>query len=341
MESTVKREVLLEHLVRFFPSLRRYPEKYLYLFGIDSTNPPEHVAYICPLCLKNWILVEAVNGVSMNVDFSPDHYPPKSVAERLVFSVLTCKDCNSTAGTIYDHSLKSFMQASAFKKRIPNATVSVISQISKVQGRYPGRLNVDANGELEISLKPFEKLHAPFLDQFIERSKAKLDWQIELTIKTVDEKLLGKALLKAAYLLCFEAWGYEFVFSDNGNRIRQVLNGKLEYPVNLSQWIDDHIKFDQGTKVPLGLCYIQHPLECRTFIANFVLTDKDTQCRAMASVLLPNPTSAGWEDLNRVQNLFLSNSQLQIHIEHVREFFLNDRVFDGYTRSWEHLASSS
>jgi len=326
---------------RFFPSLKAYREKYLSLVGLDESNPPAHFAYLCPLCLQSWILTVR-EGLFMNIDFSPDHYPPKSVAEKFIFSVLTCKSCNSTAGSDYDHSLKGLVQSIAFKRRMPNASIPVLSQISNVVGKYPSLLTVNDQREVEMDLKPFAKFHAPYLDQFMERSKVKLDWKIEMTIRNANEQLVSKALLKTAYLICFEAWGYDFAFSQNGGRIRDVLAGNETYPIaNLAQWMDEHMKIDEHVRVPLGLCYIRQPFDCRTFIVNISLMDKDTKCRVLASVPIPNPTEGGWEDLRRVQDIFLRTSELPIFIEHVQGFTLNEGVTNGYNRAWQHIAHLS
>jgi hypothetical protein len=231
------------------------------------------------------------------------------------------------------------VQSIAFKRRVPNAKIPVTSKISNVVGEYRGLLTVNDQKEVEVDLKPFAKFHAPYLDQFMERSKVKLDWQIEMTIKNADEQLVSKALLKIAYLFCFEAWGYDFVFSKNAGLIRDVLAGNEAYPVaNLAQWIDEHLKIDEHVRVPLGLCYIRQPFDCRTFIVNISLMDKDTKCRVLASVPIPNPTEAGWQDLQRVQDIFLRTPELAIFIVHVQGFTLTEDVTDGYSRAWQHIA---
>ena len=337
MESTVKIGVIAQHFKRFFPSLRQYPEKYLPLFGVSPENPPPHLAYLCPLCLKNWILAEQVNGLSMNLDFSPDHYPPKSAGGQFMFSLLTCKTCNSEAGFQYDFSLKRKIQEIAFKKSIPNASIPGYSKITDVIGSYPGLFKMDDTGKIEVSLKPNENIHAPFLDQFIEASKNRLDYHIDFTIKSVEPKLVSKALLKTAYLICFECWGYEFVFSSNAELMRQVLRGEAEYPIkDMSQWIDGHLKFQ---KLPLGLCYILNPPECRSFMVNIVLSDKELKFETVASILIPVPTEDGWQDLARIEKTFLENPAVNLEVNHVRDFMISNNVLNGYEQSWEYLKS--
>lgn len=175
MDSTsIKQEVLESHIARYFRSLKVYAEKYLPLFNYTVENQVPHVAYMCPLCVTRGLIVTEEFGLGMHDEFSLDHYPPKSVGG--FETVLVCKKCNSYAGDHYDFTLKQKINDISFGRRIPASSKKTKSKITDVIGNYPGLFTITETGEMEISLKPYERIHAPFLDKFIEYSKSNNDY---------------------------------------------------------------------------------------------------------------------------------------------------------------------
>ena len=127
METSISPEVLLTHLLNFSQSLKYYPEKYIHLIFQDNITPPLHHAYVCPLCLKNSIIVDQT-GLYMTAEFSLDHFPPESSGGRL--KILVCKKCNCEAGTLYDYSIKQKLQHVSFDRRIPSSSLTAKSEIT-------------------------------------------------------------------------------------------------------------------------------------------------------------------------------------------------------------------
>jgi hypothetical protein len=331
----IKPEVLKSHLLTFFKSLKNYPDKYLHRFFVDTTNPPEHFAYICPLCIVNGIIVENSIGLGMHSDFSLDHYPPESVGGFK--KILVCKKCNNDAGTLFDFSLKEKIQQLAFFNRTPDSALKSKFIATDLIGNYPSQMTIDNDGNIEISLKPNPKMHAPFLDRFIEYSKDNLDYKIEVTQKIPDEKKVSKALVKTAYLTCFDMWGYEFVFSNTGEMIRKFLSDECEYPVlNPSFWLGNIAK-TEVERMPLGLCYLKQPIEWRSFVINICLQHEESGFSEIASILIPGPLKEDWENLKDIQNLLNENPVATLSIAHVTENLINDNIFDGYTKNWQLL----
>ena len=324
----------------YFPSLANYPEQYIHLFFIDPSNPPEHIVYLCPLCLKNGIVVAKGNGVGMHTEFSYDHYPPESVGKQA--TMLVCKKCNNDAGMNYDFSLKEKIHNMAFNNRIPTAKLKSISTITDVTGSYHSEIIINEAGEFDISLKPNEKIHAPYLDEFIEYSKEHNDYKISLTLKLPDEHKVSKALVKTAYLTCFNYWGYEFAFSNTGEMIRKFLNDECEYPVkNPSFWLGEQLRSGNLKHLPSGLCYLQSPVEWKCFIVNIRLVDKASKFAEIASVLIPGPSKENWDDLKKIQTFLDDEPTVSVTMAHVTEHSITDRIFDGYSRSWNSLMGNS
>jgi hypothetical protein len=63
MQLTFSPEILKEHFLRYFEtSLVYYPEKYLGFFLTDGDEIPNHEAYLCQICLSNFIVILLENG---------------------------------------------------------------------------------------------------------------------------------------------------------------------------------------------------------------------------------------------------------------------------------------
>jgi hypothetical protein len=263
--------------------------------------------------------------------------------------ILVCKKCNNDAGGLFEKSLKEKMEAMSFNNRVTSSQQWAKAEILHptgekiIPGRYTTQISISDEGQTEISLKPKSNVNMPLLDKWIEEAKTNLNYRIELTVPIVDEVKVSKSFLKAAYLFCFQSWGYEFAYSTTGENIRRVLNGEMEYPCKTPTfWLRDAIEAENIRFTPLGLCDLQKPLECRCFIVNMMLEDKGTGYKNIASVLVPNPTLTGWDDLEKIQVSIDERRELMgIAMAHVTDFTVQDKIFDGYSRSWEKLVNEN
>lgn len=329
-EISVSIEVLRAHFVKYTFSLRPYADQYLPLFGLDPVESPIHVAYLCPLCLKNGIVMIYNQGVIVPEDLTLDHFPPKSVGGQ--FSVMVCKKCNNDAGSAYDFALKEKIQNLAFNNKVPDATLISKSQMTNVTGKYPAKLIINKNRDIELELKPNKKICAPYLDSFIEYSKTNSDYKIDISFWVANEHKVMKALIKTTYLFCFEAWGYEFIFSSTGEKMRRML--LEEKPEGLPYfWLGNEMRGGRIERMPVGVCFIQQPAECRCFVVNIPIEDKETGFYEIAAVLVPGPEQQDWAALKHIQATMV-DQQLNVTLLHVAGNMLDDGTIDGYSRSW-------
>lgn len=347
MDTCIAKEIIRDHFNQYNASLGQFPEKYLQLFFRDINLTEPHLAYLCPLCLHEGIIFAASLGLSMSSEFSLDHFPPESVGGFL--KILVCKKCNNDAGGLFEKSLKEKMENMSFNNGIISAQRMAKAEIldhsgkNIIPGRYTTKITIGDGGMAEISLKPKSKDKMPLLDKWIEDSKTNHNYKIELTVPIADEIKVSKSFLKAAYLFCFHFWGYEFAFSMTGESIRKVLKGEAEYPCKTPTfWLRDSIVTNEIRYTSMGLCYLQRPFECQCFMVNMMLEDKGTGYKNIASVLVPNPTSTGWEDLRRIGKIIDQQSEkISIAMAHVETFSVRDGVLDGYSRSWNNLIKIS
>lgn len=295
MELSISGETFRHHVVKFWRSLQSFPEFYLPVFFEKVEFLPEHIAYICPLCLKNGMLFFK-EGNFINSDFNIDHYPPQSVGGRDF--VLVCKDCNNNAGTSYDHSLKEKAAFLAFSKGKPGSEMSILTEISNLKGKFKSKLTVDTNGQLQIGLKRKGKRVKP-LDEWLKTSKGNKEWEMTLTYFEPKPDIVKKALLKSAYLNCFAHWGYDFALSLSGQKMREAITGAIEYgfPDVALLWIDD------TPEMPAGICLMKNE-QWESYVANLPLLVKDFGYKVIATVLIPQPGINGWEYLSKFEGFF-------------------------------------
>ncbi len=334
MEFSITPDIMQIHFAHFFHSLQGFPDKYLPLIFRPDGPVPEHLAYLCPLCLTNCFMI-AETGIHYSSDFSLDHFPPESAGGRL--KVLVCKKCNNESGYKYDFSLKEKMDSMSFNKKVPSSNIKIKSEFSDIQGRYHSEMSIRDDGETEISFKPNPDKVIPPLDAWIEDSKDRFDWKADLTIKIPSDEKVAKAILKVAYLYCFINWGYEFIFSDQGELLRETLNDNAKYPVNIpSFWLDHEVKSHGDTKIPRGLCFIQTPKAWQAFVVNVPLLNKQTGYSCVATVFIPNPTPNALDNLKNIQQLLDSSMEPTVTFVPLKNY-LQEKIFPPYTKTWEAL----
>jgi len=313
----VSHEVLKEHFIKYFhQSLVKYYSKYLIKVFGETAEMPIHLAYLCPLCLENYIVLRNDNPELSRVtsDFNLDHFPPESVGGKN--KVLVCEPCNRDAGSAFDFILKEKLKQETFHRKIPNSKLELRAAIEGLKGNFKGHININTDANTEFSYNPNKKNE--YLNNW-NKTQESQKASITLLIKkfTEDENLkVTKAFLKSAYLYGFYLWGYDFVFSTNGGLIRKVLADELKYPLDLPTfWIDDI------AHIPEGICFIEEPIQISTHIVNIPIISKELNYKAIASVILPAPEENGWEQLLNFATFLKDWEKLDIKLKKVPNLF--------------------
>lgn len=328
MNKSITKEILEQHFRCFTFSLFQFPEKYLPLIFQKDAIIPKHVAYLCPLCLKNF-LIGFEKGLIPSTNFTLDHFPPESVGGKL--KLITCKKCNNEAGRLYEAELIKKMNYEASKGGNIEALIKTKFKAVGVPGNYASFVKKNSKGEIILDFPSKLKNKTPFLKAWLDDTSKKNDWEVTLTIPRPDDRKILRAVLKAAYLICFVNWGYDFLFSSNGELIRSVLNGDEEYPTQiLSFWFDEK-NLPKEVQMPLGLCIIEKPVELETYVVNVPL--KINGYSSIASVLIPYPGKLGWDKLKQIQEYQKKKSRIEVTFKQVIAT-LSKNIFDGYSRIW-------
>lgn len=190
---------------------------------------PDQGDYICPICLdkftKDDLNQEKDNPLSL------EDSPPKSLGGSQI--VLTCERCNNGMGKDIDWHLTERLNEMDFHDRISGAEMKGKFTLSDIT--VNGKIIVEENGTTKVHLS--KKTNKPeTLDEYIKliegKGIKKPYWKPNPT--RVDSKKLQIAIIKNAYLLMFEKFGYAFLFDKEYDRVReQLLNPESDiYPLN-------------------------------------------------------------------------------------------------------------
>ena len=307
MNDHLTKQILDDHFWYFRASLLAFSSRYLPMVFRTPETIEQHVAYICPLCLDNYILLIST-GVFATCEFSLDHFPPKSVGGRS--KILTCKKCNNEAGALYESELQKKMEYAAMNVNTQGSYKDTSTQITGIVGNYTSLFKKIEEGKFFLDFPEKLKKKAPFLKEWIDSGSKSRDWELKLKINWPNDKKVAKSLLKAAYLICFVHWGYDFAFHSNASNLLNLLNDNDKDPINLIPfWIDD-----LGAKetIPLGLCIIEHPVEMKSIVVNIQLQIENYL--TVASVIIPFANDDGWKKIEATLKFLKDKSDSDNHV---------------------------
>lgn len=291
---------------------------------IDKEHPDQKEInnfYLCPLCLNNYVFIEN-DLIYGSEEFDMDHYPPRSVGGKK--AILVCKKCNGSYGAKFDHSIKNYLNFQAFLKKKKMSLKSYVS-INNVKGNYSSSLGWD--GDKLINVVNFKKY--PLLAEGL-RKASYTNEELKLSFKFFipDESVIHKSLLKAAYLSCFELFGYEFAFSFIGRNIIDVLNDKLVHPLtNLGVFKDESINGPSD-----GLYIIEDPKEfqCFMFICKSSLNVIGENSTTF--VLIPKFGPDAWEQFKSFQ-ILIPKGEHTFSLTKVEKFTVKTGEHLGYSKT--------
>lgn len=184
--------------------------------------------YICPICLDKF------NEDDLNQDsenpLSLEDAPPKSLGGSQI--VLTCERCNNGMGRDIDWHLTERLNEMDFHHRIIGAEMSGEFSLDVTVN---GKIVIEENGETKAyytNKNNNPKTLETYIANISGKNESSHVWKPNPT--RVDAKKLQIAIIKNAYLLMFEKFGYAFLFDKEYDRIReQLLNPDFDiYPLN-------------------------------------------------------------------------------------------------------------
>ncbi len=173
--------------------------------------------YVCPQCLRAFHEVALSMGL-----LTQEHVPPESVGGKRL--VLTCVECNCTAG----HEMDSDMRREAdvldfFGKRL----TEIQATLKTASGRVPIRLSAS---EGQILLFGVPKAAHPAESEALKADFNKAsqgegwrDFKMNIEFPRFSPARAEASWLRSAYLAFFAACGYRFVVRPELSVVRQRL----------------------------------------------------------------------------------------------------------------------
>jgi len=172
--------------------------------------------YICPLCLGHFYQDDL--DTSKPNHLTLEDVPPKSLGGKA--KILTCRACNNTAGQAIDHHLRSRMVAMDNQQFLPGS--SFPAKLVQDGKTTQGQITVERDRTIRVR-QAYKHNRRETLDNFVEGispSKGNPLMDIQFYPTRADFKRMEVALLKIAYLMCFEKYGYVFITDPRYDVIR-------------------------------------------------------------------------------------------------------------------------
>lgn len=182
--------------------------------------------FICPICCNQFS--EADLDTSKKSYLTLEDAPPKSLGGRA--NTLSCNKCNNEFGHDVDFHLAERLNELDIHNFLPNTGSKVTMTHNGI--RVQGVVNVDANGEITIT--HIEKVNNPKeLKEYVSKTGKDDIADLVFPASRVDFRKFEIALLKTAYILAFEQYGYPLILSKAFDIVREQLNKPNEdiYPI--------------------------------------------------------------------------------------------------------------
>lgn len=216
--SKKKRETLFQ---KYSDQLNSMDRNGLLDFKLDYDK-----TFICPVCMNQFS--EADLDTSKENFLTLEDAPPKSLGGTA--NSLSCKKCNNEFGHQIDYHLTEYLNEVDLHSFLPNtgSKATITHKGIKVQGT----VTVDENGKITIT--HLEKVNNPkSLKEYVSKTGDGDITNVEFPATRVEFRKYELALLKTAYFMAFEKYGYPLILSKAFDVIREQLNNpeKEIYPV--------------------------------------------------------------------------------------------------------------
>ena len=209
-----KRRAIFDQAVKAFQSVTGRPERWCF----------------CPLCERAFTEQHLEDGT-----LSLEHVPPEALGGREL--VLTCSECNSTAGTKVDSQAVRREEVRAFMKAVASggSSYSNIARLTIGGVTLNCSLTVDPT-DRTMSLAPSEKHNDPqavrkYREQLGEADKQGTWDRMPFSLgpaRSYHPQLARLSDLRAGYLLAFAKLGYRYAFHPRLDPVREQLRNPDE-----------------------------------------------------------------------------------------------------------------
>jgi hypothetical protein len=271
----------------------KYKENLNFLVANGFLNKEINI-YLCPICLKPYDEINSKNPLTL------EDAPPKKLGGKA--NTLTCKKCNNTCGSEIDAHLIERLREMDKPKLFTNSKTQIELEIEGETIR--SEMIIDEKGKQKFTTSL--KNNNPNLLHDRMKVGKKIE-NIIISRNPIKKDNLEYALLKTAYLMAFEKYGYLFILNKSFDIVREQLKNPNDRIYPKGFWITQEL--------PELFCgsYLLLNKELKSFVSNFILDTGKSQ--TMFIVMLPLPNSK--------KQIFLTSENLQKKLKSEKEFNMN------------------
>lgn len=154
---------------------------------------------------------------------------------------------------------------------------------------------------------------------------------VNITFTGSDSNKAIISLTKAAYLMMFRLFGYEFIFSENASKLRDIIFEREAHPL-LSKCL---LSFDAPTHF-VGVSMISHPKNLACYLCTIPLKDTQSNFQKNYAIVMPGAGDLGWKNYMNFANLELGyNINTRIRTFDNTPCYL-ESILEDYTNTWQH-----
>jgi len=289
-----------------------------------ETDPDFTYGYKCPICWR--LFAEYDSYTSTGLHLTIEDVPPKSLGGKPI--LLTCNECNNYAGVRFESQLGQHLTLVDFMKGIPG--VSQKSQVIIDNGiKIPGKLISESKDCFKIDVSSKKANPKEYL-KLIELLQKGITPKVNLKIKGTNQSFVEVALLRIAYLLAYDFFGFGFLVNQNLMTVRnQILNPLKQIMFNKgiinSAFSDERI----------GVHLIDEPKDLKSFLVVFQVKTRHNKYNF--GVVLPGPGEPGlniYSNLERYLNEQQKKVPVNIQAIKKRDFISNPELVLAPHQYW-------
>lgn len=302
------------------------------LFGRYSVNlsfhrPDLKGLFVCPQCTRSFKRDGLRSGL-----LSEEHVPPYAVGHELI--TLTCRQCNNWSGAELDSDLATHFEIQDFLKGEWSSS-QIIPRVKASNGEIGASIELKHGNVLIVSRNNLSnpELKRKF-DRYWQSMKGKEGWKFQIQEKfKYRPSRVPVAILRAAYLIMFHYFGYEYIFSPSLEQVRQQINNPNGSELAKYAVLKPSKNIPPPDYVERGVSVVTSPPELRSFLVTLVLNRKNPQ---YCGVLMPGPSEEGaqvYREYKNMRNRRAVNFNL-VHIPYKAEVLTNINLKGWVSRIW-------
>ena len=276
--------------------------------------------YICPICLDQFQEKDIISS-STNFLTEEDAPPAKLGGKRIV---LTCKDCNSTAGHQIDNHL-----VNRIRENDENSFYKGTKQYRNIE--FEGQnitAEITSNGDGTLRVFHKSKNNNPsLLDKFVYGIKNKTVGpllNLEPKDYQVNSERVNLALLKTSYIITFSKFGYIFLLDDFFNPIRSQIR-------DMNAGYESHIFLSKQLETNNSGSYYVMNTGAKSIFNVFTLSTEYSQTVISSFIPMPNLTPEQiFENLTKTGYSVNEPGKVGVNLD-VRNYDPNANLFNDIT----------